>query len=199
MEMYSGKRSKTIARSKTKGMKMSTEYDDLAWFDEQAKPAQRFTPGIDTIADGGYDFEIAAAMLDKTKNSQTRVVNADLIAGGGMRVRYTWFIDSTENMNAFLADLVTLGFPADRWGSGPGKTSLVKALPDAVAKLKGIKFRGQKTTDRPTEGTYAGRVFHKLHINARLSGRAMPTPAQSRTTQQPVGQNAEVETEDIPF
>src|ERR1051326_6254404 len=73
------------------------------------------------------------------------------------------------------AELTSLGFDADRWGK-QGGPSLAQALPAAVARLSGIKFRGHKSSREGT-GQYKGRVFHSLQIVSRIDGRPMPPAA----------------------
>jgi hypothetical protein len=158
------------------------DFSDLASFDASYRPESPIRAGIDTLSDGDYDFEVRKAELTRTAKTNDRILRIELLAGGRC-VEWVHFLSTQSSMNQLGADLCVLGFDADRWGQ-PGRSVAVE-LPKAVAQLPGRRFRATKRTDRPTEGQYAGRSFHKLYVNALLSGSAVPPNGASPKTPAP--------------
>lgn len=148
-------------------------YDYLDSYENEYKPEHAVRPRLETLADGDYEFTILDAAIVHLVNKP--VLRAGLKVEGGGIIEHTWWHDSQDKFNAMAADLLSLGFPADKWGKGG--IPVKQGFPDAVAKMPGIRFKGAKRTERPTEGTYAGKVFHKLYISGRVSGKPMPGPA----------------------
>lgn len=167
-------------------------YDDLASFDDDYKPEKPFRPGIDTLADGDYEMEIVEANLAHASTGD-RVLNLDLRVNGGTVVQHTYWLKTQAGMNSLGADLCTLGFDANKWGKTGGK-SIKEALPESVKKLPGIRFKCTKKR-RDGSGANAGKVYHDIYINARISGRSMPAassgfnelPDSAPVNPQPVG------------
>jgi hypothetical protein len=149
-------------------------FDDLNQWGKEFVPERSFDPDFDCLANGDYDFQILEAELTKASNDD-RVLNLALQPSNGPRVRYTYWLNKQEAINSLGADLAILGFDSDRWGK-QGGPSLAQALPAAVARLSGIKFRGHKSSREGT-GQYKGRVFHSLQIVSRIDGRPMPPAA----------------------
>jgi hypothetical protein len=157
---------------------LKDDYSDLASFDGDYKAENTFRPDLDTLPDGDYDFEILDADLTRATGKQAgvRILTLVLRPNGGATVRHTYWLRDQEQMNRLGADLVVLGFDADKWGKAGGK-SIAQALPEAVARLKSVRFRGRKATREGT-GNHAGKKFHDLHVGARIGGSAMPAPAK---------------------
>ncbi len=153
-------------------------FDDLASFDRDARPETIMTQRLDTLGDGDYDFEITEAKIDRTGKDHDgdRLCRATLCVNGGRSVEHTWWLNRQEAMNAFLADLCTLGFDADKWGGSSGR-SLAAEIPKAVARLAGIKFRGTKRSSDPARSKDGKTTYHNLFINAVIQGRPMPGSA----------------------
>lgn len=158
------------------------DFGDLDNYGGDYVPQAAFRPGLETLANGEYDFEFAEAKLDKIKGDT--VLRASLKVNGGRTVEYLWWLNKNEAVNRFGADMVTLGFDADRWGPAHGRP-LSREIPAVAAKLRGVKFRGVKAsrprtdflTKQPT-----GEHWHDLHIGCRIDGRPMP-PLNSPTRQ----------------
>ncbi len=154
-------------------------FDDLDWYDNPTlRPEKPFEGGLDTLPNGDYDFEFVTAELTHAKGGkQDRIMEAKLRVNGGQVIKHAWWLASQENMNALLADLCLLGFPANTWGQNTGNP-LKEALPAAIAQLPGKRFRASKTSSpKKKDGVPTGEFWHNLHIAGAVSGRPMPTPA----------------------
>ena len=166
-------------------------YDDLKSFDHEFVPEHAFRPDISTLSDGDYDFEIVNGDLTKANNG-ARILNLGVRANGGMVVQRTYWLTDNRGMNELGADLMLLGIDVKKWGSGPGKTSIADALPAAVKKLPGLRFRGGKRTETGKDG----KLYHKLYIGSLIvsakPGTAAPPAAPVHSSQnfseQPVKQ-----------
>lgn len=154
---------------------VTEDYSDLDSFGDQFKPQPAFRPGLDALADGDYTFEIVDAALARATNGD-RVLNLGVRPNGGATYQYTYWLNKQEAINGLGADLVTLGIDASKWGRKDGPL-LGKAIPDAVAKLPGIRFAGAK---RQSPSKTNNKVYHNLYINARVkdgaTGPAGPPP-----------------------
>lgn len=162
------------------------EYADLDGFGQQAQAQHAFALGIETLPDGAYDCEVTSAQLDRAANSDRIVrVNLRLLSAGGQEVQHTYWLNKQASVNGFLAELAALGFPAAQWGSGPGKVPLSAAIPEAVGRLRGVRFRAVKTSRHvPAQPAGMGRAareaatYHDLRVSGRIQGAPMPGPAQ---------------------
>jgi len=130
--------------------------DDLSDLDSfggsyEAKGA--FRPNIDSLANADYDFEIVDAKLDRINTD--RILRIGLRTSAGKVVEWTHWLNRQEGVNRLGAELVVLGFDADRWGPQHNRPLSVE-LPKAVLKLPGRKFRATKTS-RNGSGQNAGR------------------------------------------
>lgn len=152
-------------------------YADLDAYGAQAAPEHAFRPGIDTLANGDYEFEVENAALDQINSMRVMRLNLKVLPAA-RQVEQVYWLNRQEGVNGLLAEMAALGFPAHTWGSGPGKTPLSVAIPDCVGRLRGVRFRGSKTS-RP--GKQGGQSYHDLHISGRLGGAPMPpvTPTPS--------------------
>lgn len=177
-------------------------FDDLDGFGDEYRPQAGFRPGIETLASGDYDFEIIDACLDRARNND-RIVKLGLQTSAGRVVEHTYWLNKQESVNRFGADMAVLGFPAQTWGK---QVPLSKAIPECVARLKGVKFRATKTA-RDGTGLNAGKVYHDLYISCRIDGRPMPPlqppaaqPTPNGPQRQPVGApGGNVDPGSIPF
>jgi hypothetical protein len=136
-------------------------------------------PGADVLQDGAYDFEVVRAELTKTSKSQSIIFKMQLrvLAGSqtGLILERASFPSSQESLDRLGGDLLTLGvLDASQWGK-PGHPTISQGLVEAGNKIKGVKFRGAKTTrkaDKPGE-----KDSHNIWINAVIAGHAMPAPS----------------------
>jgi hypothetical protein len=171
------------------------EFSDLDTFSNDYKAAPAFMPGLATLADGDYDFEVVEATLDHIKAD--RVMRMHLKVGGGRVVEHLYRLASQYGINQLGADLLALGFDSDKWGQ-PSRPLSVE-IPKAVAKLKGVRFRGTKKRRTGSDG----KEYYDLFFSGRVAGAAMPNyasppaaPTQRVIAPAPVGPAAD---DDIPF
>lgn len=147
------------------------DFSDLDNFGGTELRAQHaFKSTIETLPDGTYDFEITAAVLDRTKDGD-RILRMDLRVLGGAVVEWACWLNKQTSVNALCADLVALGFDADKWG--PARPLSVE-LPRAVVRLKGLKFRATKSSRKDSRPGMGDKVYHDLRVACRLDGRPMP-------------------------
>ena len=172
-----------------------SEYHDLEQFDGEFVPQQNpnFQPGLDTIADGSYDWTILHASLDLTPRTQDRLLRLELKCEQTTQVvQHTYFLTGVDRVNMLGGDLATLGFEVGTWTAEHGK-KFSQELPKAVAELPGIRFKGTKKAN-PGKNDPT-KVYHNLYVNSRIPGR-VEVPARSGragTTAAPAGANS------IPF
>jgi hypothetical protein len=171
--------------------------EELSRYDRDYVPQAGRRPGIDTLADGDYDFLIQGAILDRTEKNREPILKLELKAApGGNVIEHAYFFRTQDNIDRLGADLCTLGFDADQWTAQNGRRFSAE-LPAAVARLTGLRFRGHKTTVQKD-----GKTFHNLYVNARLAGTPMPGASgpsrPSRPAPQPVAA-APNRDQDIPF
>lgn len=162
----------------------ATDFSDLDSLGAEYRPEHAFRPGTDTLANGDYDFEVVDAKLDMVGNNRVCRVGLKVNAGGRL-VEHTYWLNRKEGINAFGAEMATLGFPAHQWGDGPDRVPLSKAIPECVVKLVGVKFRGTKTSRKDTRPGKQDVVYHDLHVSGRIQGAPMPpiSPPISPRTQ----------------
>lgn len=172
------------------------DYADLDNFGGGAVPQHAFAPGLNTLADGAYDMVFGTCKLDKAEGAS--IVRCAIHVDNRV-IEHTYWLNRQQSVNGFLAEMAALGFPAQQWGSGPGKTALSLAIPWCVAQLEGVRFRAVKShRDVPAKPAWAGQpakeaaTYHDLHISGRL-GQGAPMPAIAPVTTpahpplQPVG------------
>jgi len=150
------------------------DFSDLDSFGRGEFAAKHaFAVSIDSLPDGAHDCEIDEANLIKTQTG-VRLLKLNLKVNGGTGVEWTHWLNDQRSINALCADLVVLNFDADKWGEATNRPLSVE-VPKVIPKLKGLKFRGLKTTDKGKENTpNAGKVWHKFRVLCRLDGRPMP-------------------------
>lgn len=157
------------------------EYADLDAYGQEAAPKHAWRLRIDNVPDGAYDCEIVEALLETRSGHRVCGVTLKM---GSMEIEYTYWLNKQEGINAFLAEMGALGFPTANYGSRPGQTPLSQAIPQLVSRLKGIKFRGTKSSRKgKAETPIPGRerkeppTYHDLRIMARIAGNPMPGQA----------------------
>ena len=114
------------------------------------------------------------------------------LSSDGRQLEHTYWLNRQSSVNAFLAEMAALGFPASSWGSGPGKVALSEAIPWCVARLKGLRFHANKTS-RHVEAQPGGmgkpareaKTYHDLRIQTRITGRPQPGPREPAQPQAP--------------
>jgi hypothetical protein len=171
--------------------------DELSRYDQDYVPQAGRRPGLDSLADGDYDFAIQGADLARTEKTRQPILRLELkVVPGGQILEHVYFFSEQRNVDRLGADLCTLGFDADQWTAQNGRRFSAE-LPAAVARLTGIRFRGHKVTV-----TKDGKTHHNLYVNARLAGTPMPGAAGPPRAPRPVPQPAAAapnRDQDIPF
>ena len=140
-------------------------YDDLDGYGDDFSPQPAIRPGLETLPDGSYEFEVLDAELTKSQNGN-RICNLGLRANGGAVVQHTYWLNNQTKVNRMGYDFGVLGFEV----SAP----LSQTIPAAVRQLPGVKFRGVKTSR-----TYEGKLYHDLHVSVRTGGTPMPAGAEA--------------------
>jgi hypothetical protein len=160
---------------------MAGEYDDIvneiSHFDREFTPQSGRRQGIDSLANGDYDLEIAEAELTRTEKTREPLLRLLLrvLPEGGV-YEHVYFFRTQDAVNRLGADLVTLGCPLEE------KRPFSQQLPRAVAHLSGIRFRAKKAENKSADG---GKTYHNLHINARLTARS-PMPSRAAGTSEEI-------------
>lgn len=149
------------------------DYSFLDSFGAEYKPESSFRPGLNTLADGVYDFEVLSASLDRTPKSGDNICRVALRVLGGGVVEWTHFLKNQRAINNLCATLSALGFDAEKWGPAYNRPLSVE-IPRAVDRLKGIRFRAAKETRRESKPGAADTLYHDLHVSGRVDGRTMP-------------------------
>ena len=171
--------------------------ESLDAYSTDYRPEHAFRANLDTVADGDYDCLVIEATLEN--NVAGLICRATLemssARGGPARVvDHTYWLNRQQSVNAFCAELVALGFPAQTWGSGTGKTPLSQAIPAVVPQLRGARFRATKSSRVVASKTphQPSATYHDLRIHGRLGASVM---GQVAPPMPPLGRSLE----EIPF
>lgn len=159
-------------------------YEEISRFDANYKPEMPFAPSLETLPDGEYDFEVVAATLDRTKNTNELILRLSIRALAGGVVEWPHFFKTQDSVNRAGANLVAIG--ADCWGKRP----FSQELEDAIPKLPGVRFRANKKTDK---GGY-----HNLFVVNRLSAGPAQQPSRPASTPRHTA-NATTASNEVPF
>lgn len=163
---------------------MSTQIDDIARFDDDYKPAERFVrlPGPEALPDGTYVFTVTHAALEQTHKSSETLLKWHLkvITGpsAGLVIERPYFFRTQEAVDRLGADLLALGFDADRWSGRYGRkfsAELLKAIP----KMLGLQIQGRVRTadDGKTYLDVQMRTGGMISGEAQSPRAAAPAPA----------------------
>ncbi len=165
--------------------------NQIARFDDQYQPAERQQrhPGLEALTDNQeYDFTIQSAEIALTPEKKEPIfrmilrVDKGSLPHIGLTVETVRFFNSADASGYLGADLITLGFDADKWTKANNR-SFSAELAAAIPKLAGIRFAAKKVSKQGDKG-----VFHNLYINRRL-GHATSLPAappNNRLPAQPI-------------
>ena len=153
-------------------------FDEIGRFDGEYTPEDVQRPGLDSLPDGTYEFQVSQVALARTPKSNEPILRCALKvlsgASAGSTVEKAWFFKTQKNINQLGADLCSLGFDADSWhGKRPFSQELKKALP----KLKGMRFRARKLTEKGGDD----KVYQNLYISGPLAANYTPPPPPSPT------------------
>jgi len=155
-------------------------FDELKQFDADFKPEPRNLPGLGSLPDGDYDFEVVSAVLERTEKTKDLILRLGLkVIGTGGLIENAYFFRNQQAVDILGSDLCTLGFDTLDWK--PPARPFSQELVQAVPKLPGRKFRGKKVT-KPNDRDPA-KPFHNLYVNSLLSsapgpgGYSPPAPA----------------------
>lgn len=173
-------------------------FDELKQFDNDFKPEVRNLPGIDSLQNGDYDFEIVSAVLEKTEKTKEIILRVGLkVLGPGTLVENAYFFRNQQAVDILGSDLCTLGFDALDWK--PPHRPFSHELGLAVPKLPGRRFRGKKVTKDNAKDP--AKPYHNLYVNSLLGNTPAPTgyspPASTSPTPAPATYGAN--DPDIPF
>lgn len=139
--------------------------DEIAQFDREFAPQSGRRPGLDAMASGDYDLEIAEAELTRTEKTREPLLRLALrVLPQGGTYEHVYFFRTQDAVNRLGADLVTLGFPL------AANQPFSRQLPGVVGRLTGVRFRAKKSETKAD----SGKVYHNLFINSRLTGSPMP-------------------------
>lgn len=161
--------------------------NEIGRFDGQYHPDAGIRPGIATLVDGSYEFEIVSVDLTRTAQSMDAILKLGIRATSGPLVELAYFFKDQRGVNKCGADLSALGFP-EFLKSGGFSAKLKGALP----KLRGVRFRATKLTEEGKDG----KTYHNLYVSGRVSANGPAFPPPPVVTQQPARPSAE---DDIPF
>jgi len=157
-------------------------FDELSRYDEEYRPEQPVMPGLDKLADGDHDFEILGADLGRTAKSQDVILRLQCRVDGALVIEHSYFFGSQTQINKLGADLVSLGF-SEFLKPASFSASLKAVLP----KLKGIRFRGHKSSDRSAKDN---KVYHNLLVISRLGASGTGKAPAAAPTPPPAGRTA---------
>lgn len=157
---------------------MQDVFDELARFDDGFTPSSLdIAPGLETLADGEYQFQIAAAEVARTEQTREAIFRMNLLvlagpSGIGSTVERVNFFAKQQNVNILGGDLVALGFDAELWRppARPFSIEFAKVLP----LLVGVRFQGRKTHKVVGERTY-----HNLYIRSKLGVTGVSSRAKA--------------------
>jgi hypothetical protein len=150
-------------------------------------------PGVESLADGDYDFEIRSATLELLADKPVLRLGLQVAEGGGgvRMLDHLFWIDSQVKANIVGAFLVGLGIPADQW------RQFSQELPRVVGTLRGMRFVGTKKTNTSKDGT---KDFHNLYVKSVIGGGRGMRNTQRPAPQQPSQQYGPPDDDgDIPF
>ena len=144
-----------------------SDYSDLDGFNDEYVPENHgFTPGLDQLPDGPYEFTVVRAEVGWSKRATQngdRVIRVELSVSNGMAVEHVYWLNRQKEVNQFGHDCGVLGLDSKSWGKPSAPLS--KALPAACLALRGRRFRGFKSSNKGKQGD---KVFHNLAVNVRL-------------------------------
>lgn len=136
-------------------------------------------PKLDSVPDGTYDWEIAAADLKELAQGDVFELQITALSGvaAGKTVQYSNWLSGTDKVTGEFGlseravgrlkeELSVLGFQHEKWPEFDFFAELVKSIPNMV----GLRFRGEKSTN----GKY-----HNLKFVQRLPGGAAKPPAST--------------------
>lgn len=156
---------------------MNEQFPELAAFERDFNPSSGGRrPGLDTLADGDYDFEILSAELTRTEKTNEAIFKMELRVHGGGVIEHAYFFRTQVAVDILGGDLCTLGFDADQWK--PPARPLARELANTAPRLRGIRFRGKKVTTPKKDDP--NKKYANLYVNQRLDGATSP-PAYSPT------------------
>lgn len=148
-------------------------FDELKQFDQDFKPEPRNLPGLESLPNGDYDFEVVSAVLERTEKTKDLILRVGLkVLNTGGLIENTYFFRNQQAVDILGSDLCTLGFDTLNWK--PPARPFSQELVQAVPKLPGRKFRGKKVTKENAKDP--AKPFHNLYVNSLLS--SAPAPAE---------------------
>lgn len=175
-------------------------WDVIGQFDAGFIPeAGGLRRSVDDLPQGTYDCEVVDAEVALLP-SGTAVLRLGLRPTGQAVVEKTYWLEDQKGVNRLGADLVALGFDADRW-TPAFRRSFAGELRAALPRLRGVRFKftrkNQPKKDKP------GEHWPNFYVDGLLSG-GPPTPPRDPSTSDPFGWDTPVPAGDggineIPF
>jgi hypothetical protein len=136
-------------------------------------------PGPEILPDGPGEFEILNAELTVTPKSHEAIARMQIRAltgpANGCVFERVIFFRRQESLNFLGGDMLTLGIDSSQWQDK--SKPLRQHIAADLALLKGIRFKGTKTTTANN-----GQTYQNLYINSRSSsvpGQATPAPTST--------------------
>ena len=162
-----------------------SNHADLDSFGTHATPQHQFSQGLESVPDGDHTCRFVEAEIVTRQGH--KMVRCDVEFPDLHRtIEHIYWLTRQESVNAFLAEMSALGFPAHTWGTGGGKIPLSQAIPQCVTSLSGIAFRAVKTTRVvPAKPASFGQpakdaaTYRDLRIQGRTGVNGVQTPAPS--------------------
>lgn len=145
---------------------------DLESLDDDFVPGEggkRMTP--EDLADGKYEFEVAAAQIKFPKEYCVLELTVEVISAGlhtGDKVQHAIFVKDKDSAARVGKDLKTLGFDVDEWTKANGRP-FSQEFQKVTKCLKGVRFRGTKKANKS-----GAKVYHNLYINERMNTDGLP-------------------------
>lgn len=142
-------------------------FEKLAEFDGGYDPtANAFSPGLETLEDGEYDFTITEAVLKESKHQGLPIFELHLrVPQTGAILVHGIVLNNQVGVNILGAGLYSLGF--DELAKGKPFSAGLKSV---IPKLREVSFRGKKEENADA----LGRVHANLRFLARID--SMPVP-----------------------
>lgn len=163
--------------------------EEIGQYDREYAPAERtvMMPGVDALADGPHLLEVASAELTRTQKTNEPICRVLLrVLGGpqaGLVVEKGYLFRGQDSVDRLGADLLALGFDADKWSGRHGRRFSVE-LEKALPRLRGVRFQGKKNTSAKDGKAYLDVLFA---VAAPAGAPPAPQAQQPAPSARPTG------------
>ena len=179
---------------------MNDILEELSRFNNDFTPTIGQKPGLDSLPDGVYVFEITSAELTRTAKTGEAILRLDLMVAEGPCVgtplEVPYFFRSQQAVNRLGGDLLMMGYDTQNWrGDRPFNAELAKV----VEGMSGKCFKAMKRAEVGNDG----KTYQRLNI-VHACDRRPPAAAGkvSRPAASPPPRQAQQSTrreEEVPF